>query len=149
MKIEETEGLANMVKFMDTLRDIRKVMINLFLLKVKEHNFDVTIEMLEVLYFLWKKDYTNQQEIAEKTNRNKASLTSLIDNLTSRGLVTRKQNPDDRRNNLIILTKEGIAYRAKLMPIFEEVYASLNAAISSQELESTNQVLQKIYQKIK
>ncbi|SDM61870.1 DNA-binding transcriptional regulator, MarR family [Daejeonella rubra] len=149
VKIKETGELAKMVQFMDTLRDIRKVMINHFTRKVKEHNLEVTIEMLEVLYVLWQQDNINQKEIAEKTSRNKASITSLIDNLAARDLVTRTQDPTDRRNNLIALTAEGEAYQEKLIPPLEEMYESIKIDISVKELENTTNILQKVYQKIK
>lgn len=149
MKSMDKEDLEQMVQFMDILRNIRKVMINHFARKVKEYNIDVTIEMLEVLYVLWQCDFINQQEIAEKTNRNKASLTSLIDNLVNRNLVTRRQDPSDRRNNLIVLTQEGVAYQEKLIPMLVEVYESFKIDISSSEMESAIRVLQKLYQKMK
>ena len=133
---------------MEVTRDIRKGARQHFMKKMKEHKIDVTIEMLEVLYVLWKKDNINQQVIVSETNRNKASLTSLIDNLTSRGLVQRNSDPTDRRNNLIALTKEGEKYQEKLMPIMAEVYQSLQSDISSQELETAIAVLQKVNQKM-
>lgn len=134
---------------MDIIRNIRKVMINHFARKVKEHNIDVTIEMLEVLYVLWQKDHINQQEIAEKTNRNKASLTSLIDNLVCRNLVTRKQDPTDRRNNLIVLTQNGTDYKEKLIPMLVDIYESFKIDISSKEIENTTLVLKKLYKTMK
>lgn len=149
MKIKESKELAKMVRFMDTLRDIRKVMIVHFTKKVKEHNLDITLEMLEVLFILWEKDNINQQEIVDKTSRKKASLTSLIDNLTSRGLVERRQDPKDRRSNLIVLTKEGEAYQKKLIPLMEEVYQSVNMDISDEEFIKVHDILQRLYQKIK
>jgi len=69
-------------------------------------------------------------------------------NLATRGLLTRTQDPVDRRNNLIALTKEGESYDQKLAPMLEQVYTSLNVEITSEELENTIQVLQKIYQKM-
>lgn len=149
MKIKESKELVKMIRFMDTLRDIRKVMIVHFTKKMKEHHLDITLEMLEVLFILWEKDNINQQEIVDKTSRKKASLTSLIDNLTSRGLVVRRQDPTDRRNNLIVLTKEGVAYQEKIIPLMEEVYQSVNMDISDEELIKVHEVLQRLYQKIK
>ena len=133
---------------MDTIRDIRKVVRVHFMKKMKDHKIDVTIEMLEVLYILWDKDYINQQEIVDKTNRNKASITSLIDNMTTRGLVQRNPDPNDRRNNLITLTREGEMYQQKLIPLLEEVYATFQVGISAQELENTTVVLEKILQRM-
>lgn len=148
MKIKDSKDLVRISQLMEVTRDIRKGARQHFMKKMKEHKIDVTIEMLEVLYVLWKKDNINQQVIVSETNRNKASLTSLIDNLTSRGLVQRNSDPTDRRNNLIALTKEGEKYQEKLMPIMAEVYQSLQSDISSQELETVIAVLQKVNQKM-
>lgn len=148
MKIKDSKDLVRISQLMEVTRDIRKGARQHFMKKMKEHKIDVTIEMLEVLYVLWKKDNINQQVIVSETNRNKASLTNLIDNLTSRGLVQRNSDPTDRRNNLIALTKEGEKYQEKLMPIMAEVYQSLQSDISSQELETAIAVLQKVNQKM-
>ena len=148
MKIKDSKDLVRISQLMEVTRDIRKGARQHFMKKMKEHKIDVTIEMLEVLYVLWKKDNINQQVIVSETNRNKASLTSLIDNLTSRGLVQRNSDPTGRRNNLIALTKEGEKYQEKLMPIMAEVYQSLQSDISSQELETAIAVLQKVNQKM-
>ena len=148
MKIKDSKDLVRISQLMEVTRDIRKGARQHFMKKMKEHKIDVTIEMLEVLYVLWKKDNINQQVIVSETNRNKSSLTSLIDNLTSRGLVQRNSDPTDRRNNLIALTKEGEKYQEKLMPIMAEVYQSLQSDISSQELETAIAVLQKVNQKM-
>jgi DNA-binding MarR family transcriptional regulator len=148
MKIKDSKDLVRISQLMEVTRDIRKGARQHFMKKMIEHKIDVTIEMLEVLYVLWKKDNINQQVIVSETNRNKASLTSLIDNLTSRGLVQRNSDPTDRRNNLIALTKEGEKYQEKLMPIMAEVYQSLQSDISSQELETAIAVLQKVNQKM-
>jgi len=148
MKIKDSKDLVRISQLMEVTRDIRKGARQYFMKKMKEHKIDITIEMLEVLYVLWKKDNINQQVIVSETNRNKASLTSLIDNMTSRGLVQRNSDPTDRRNNLIALTKEGEKYQEKLMPIMAEVYQSFQGDVSSQELEQAIAVLQKVNQKI-
>ena len=148
MKIKDSKDLVRISQLMEVTRDIRKGARQYFMKKMKEHKIDITIEMLEVLYVLWKKDNINQQVIVSETNRNKASITSLVDNMTSRGLVQRNSDPTDRRNNLIALTKEGEKYQEKLMPIMAEVYQSFQGDVSSQELEQAIAVLQKVNQKI-
>lgn len=142
------EDLKVIVSLMDTVREIRKVVRSHFAQKMKAQNIDITIEMLEVLSILWRKDGINQQEIVERTNRNKASITSLIDNMTTRGLVRRDSDPLDRRSNLIYLTKEGVQYQERLKPLLEEIYESFQSDIDYDKLVETNRVLEKIYQKI-
>ncbi|MEP6628010.1 MAG: hypothetical protein ABJA32_08510, partial [Ginsengibacter sp.] len=43
--------------------------------KFKEHQIDLTFEMLQVLTHLWEKDGVNQQELANLLHKDKASLT--------------------------------------------------------------------------
>lgn len=148
MKISPQEQLSKVSRLIETMRDIRKVVRTQFMKKMKDHDLDLTIEMLEVLYILWNQDNVNQQEIVDKTNRNKASITSLISNMTARGLVQRNPDPLDRRNRLISLTPEGERYQQKLIPLLEEVYAPLLSADMIREIEHTTNQLQNILQTI-
>ncbi|MEI6950082.1 MarR family transcriptional regulator [Paraflavisolibacter sp. H34] len=75
--------------------------------KLKDHNMDLTFEMLQVLNHLWDKDGVNQQELANLLHKDKASLTYLIDNLSKRELVQRTEDASDRRNKIIRLLPEG------------------------------------------
>ncbi len=50
---------------------------------------DVTSEQWAVLSSLWKKNGQTQQSLADHANKNKASITHLIDNLEKRKLVER------------------------------------------------------------
>ncbi|WP_312900491.1 MarR family winged helix-turn-helix transcriptional regulator [Chryseobacterium taichungense] len=148
MKISQHKDLAKISRLIDTMRDTRKAVRTQFMKKMKDHDLDLTIEMLEVLYILWDKDNVNQQEIVDKTNRNKACITSLIDNMNARGLVQRNPDPQDRRNKLISLTEEGENYQKRLIPLLEEVYAPLLTADLIQEIENTTIKLQMILQTI-
>ncbi|MDO5608614.1 MAG: MarR family transcriptional regulator [Capnocytophaga sp.] len=147
--MKEAKDLKHFMELLDVVRDVRKGIRQYAIHKIKEQGvIDVTMEMLEILYALWKEDKVNQQVLVEKTNRSKASLTSLIDNLTARGLVQRNPDPTDRRNNLIALTEEGHAYRKKIVPLMTEAYSSFSGDISKEELETAIAVLQKINRKI-
>src|ERR1700721_902510 len=90
--------------------------------KIKDHGINLTYEMLEVMGSLWRKDGLNQQEIADRTLRDKSSMTYLLDNLIKRKLVKRLADENDRRNKLILLTKEGLALKDILYPWVAEVY---------------------------
>ncbi len=90
---------------------------------LRHNNMDLTFEMLQVLACLWAANGINQQEIANLTVKDKASVTYLIDNLTKRGLVIRKEDEDDRRNKLIFLTEAGKALKAEIEPWIQEMHA--------------------------
>ncbi len=50
-------------------------------------------------------------------------MTYLIDNLVKRNMVSREADPEDRRNNLICLTREGKQLQKKLHPWLVEMYS--------------------------
>jgi len=62
---------------------------------------EITIEQWSVLYHLWKQDGMSQQELCNRTFRDKPSITRLIDNLEKQKLVKRMPSKEDRRINLV------------------------------------------------
>ena len=68
----------------------------------------MTFEMLQVMHCLWKEQGVSQQTLAEKTAKDKACLTNLINNLEKKGWVVRREDTNDRRNKLIFLTPEDM-----------------------------------------
>lgn len=99
--------------------------------KFRENNIDITSEMLQVLSVLWRQDGVNQQEIANATLKDKASLTYLIDNLVRRNLVQRTEDEKDRRNKLITLTADGRELRKTIEPWISEMYLVAGQNISA------------------
>lgn len=69
--------------------------------------------VLEALYHLGP---LCQKEIGQKILRSGGNITMVIDNLENRGLVTRKQSPEDRRFIIVHLTDRGNATIGKLFP---------------------------------
>src|SRR5882762_5221350 len=49
----------------------------------------------------------SQQEVARKLGVDRTTMVALIDVLETQGLVQRRQDPDDRRRNLVELTRAG------------------------------------------
>jgi DNA-binding MarR family transcriptional regulator len=51
----------------------------------------------------------SQQEVARRMGVDRTTMVALIDDLESKGLVQRRQDPDDRRKNVVFLTEAGRA----------------------------------------
>lgn len=110
--------------------------------RFKLHNIDLTFEMLQVLGCLWDKDGINQQEIADQTIKDKASITYLLDNIEKRGLLYRKEDEQDRRNKLVYLTEEGTILRKTIRPWIEEMYRNAGRQLSLKDLNTTIEQLE-------
>lgn len=117
--------------------------------KLKEHKIDLTFEMLQIMKYLWENDGANQQEIANATLKDKASLTCLIDNLTRRELVYRQEDASDRRNKLIFLTDQGWQLQTVILPWVKQMYAAANADIPACEFTKAMQILRKVITNLK
>lgn len=105
---------------------------------------DVTYEMVRVVLILSSQKYMNQQQIADVTFKNKASLTSLIDNLQKRGLVVRNEDSADRRNKIITLTAKGRELANIVQPVFDEMFDLLYKDVTAEELNVMGRVIAKM-----
>jgi DNA-binding MarR family transcriptional regulator len=117
--------------------------------RIKDHGINLTYEMLEVMGSLWRKDGLNQQEIADRTLRDKSSMTYLLDNLIKRKLVKRAADENDRRNKLIFLTKEGLALKDILYPWVSEVYGLASEEIATQDLQNGLSLISRMVSNLK
>ena len=68
---------------------------------------ELTKEQLRVIFLLYHKGQSSPGEIALAFGVPKANVTSVIDRLVNKGLVSRHENPSDRRRYLLSLTDDG------------------------------------------
>jgi len=111
---------------------------------LKNNKMGITYEMLQIMSCLWNNEDVNQQELANKTFKDKVSLTYLINNLEKRELVVRQEYAHDRRNKKILLTAKGYELREKLQPLLLEIYASSSENLETKSLEEMTSFLQKV-----
>jgi DNA-binding MarR family transcriptional regulator len=117
--------------------------------KIKEHKMDISFEMIEIMACLWNKDGINQQEIADIVIKEKFSMTYLVDNLVKRNMVSRKVDENDRRNNLIFITKQGRLLQKKLNPWILEMYDKAALGIQKTRITQSIQVVKKMSENLK
>ena len=129
--------------------NLQSAIRNRILADFAKENINITLEMYLVLRCLWEKDGRNQQEISEILYRDKASLTSLIDNLEKRKLVERVQNQDDKRNKNIFLTEGGKEIKERVIPIISELLSDIETTVSEKDLTTAIRVLDALFKKIK
>lgn len=108
---------------------------------LKEHDVSITFEMLQVLSCLWREQGITQQVLAERTAKDKACLTNLMNNLEKKGYVCRKEGSQDRRNKLVFLTPEGEQFWQLIFPIIDNVYKQAERTFG---LERTRVILSEL-----
>ena len=106
---------------------------------------EITIEQWSVLYHLWKEDGLSQLELVNRTFRDKASTTRLIDNLEKQELVTRVASKDDRRINLVYLTDTAKPLQQITYELANKTMNESLQNITKEEIEVVKNVLQRVY----
>ena len=115
----------------------------------KDAEIEITIEQWSVLYHLWKEDGQSQQQLCEATFRDKPSITRLVDNLEKSKLVKRVASKNDRRSNLIFLTKEAKNLEQKTMDVANRTLNEALEGVPNGQIEIAKEVLQKVYDNLK
>jgi DNA-binding MarR family transcriptional regulator len=106
---------------------------------------EITIEQWSVLYHLWKEDGLNQQQLCDKTFRDKPSITRLLHNLEKQGLVERKASATDKRVNYIFLSETAKQLQDQTIEIANQTMDEALVGINKTEIETVKNVLQKVY----
>lgn len=79
---------------------------------------DLTWSAFVVLWVVWIWEEIETRHTAAEAGISKGTLTGIIKTLEGRGLVERRQHPDDGRLALLRLTPGGLALMEKLFPAF-------------------------------
>lgn len=115
----------------------------------KQAGTEITIEQWSILYHLWKEDGLSQQELCNRSFRDKPSLTRLIDNLEKLKLVKRVPSKEDRRINTICLTDAAKSLQDTTMLLANQTLNEALDGVSAEEIEVCKAVLQQVYDNLK
>ena len=104
--------------------------------KLRQMDVPLTPEQFILIDLLWNQGSMSQQQLADQMQKDKNSVTKLVDALERRGFVVREQNRQDRRSNTLVLTEkaEGLKPGAKQKGI--SILDEMLIGISEEELRS-------------
>lgn len=136
-------------QFTHLLFELRDQLREFMQKKFRENNIDLTYEMHQIMACLWGQDGINQQELADLTLKDKASMTYLIDNLTKRALVKRLEDASDRRSKLIYLTAKGKRLGKKVEPWVGELFTIASRDLGIGEIRECITAVKKMRDNVK
>lgn len=82
-----------------------------------EAGFDVQIEEWAVMLVLLQAGSIRHGELAERTFRDRTTLTRFLDGLERKGYVKRERAADDKRSILLSLTQTSMDLMQQLLPL--------------------------------
>jgi len=111
----------------------------------RQAGLEITIEQWSLLYHLWKEDCLSQQELCNRTFRDKPSITRLVDNLEKQKLVKRVAAKNDRRINLVCLTDTARNLQQQTIDLASQTMDEALINITKGDIETVKRVLQQVY----
>lgn len=111
---------------------------------LRQHEIPLTPEQFMLIDLLWNQGPMTQQQLVNQLQKDKNSVTMLVDAIEKKGLVVRQQNANDRRSNTIVLTDKALDIKADAKQKGISILDNILEGISEDELHSFLQILRKI-----
>ncbi len=84
-------------------------------------------------------------ELAERVVLSRTRVSRLVDELVSRGLITKEGHPEDRRSAYAVITNEGFSRFNVAAPVYmHAIETEFASSLTSEELRLLSRVLNKI-----
>lgn len=107
-------------------------------------DYDLTQEQIVCLEELKRKDGLELGVLADRIDRERTTVTRMIDGLEKRNLVVRVADRDDKRNRLVYLTKLGRKRIEDLDPVVQEFHARMMNGVTQPQIQAALRVLKTI-----
>ncbi len=98
----------------------------------------------DIMLGLFKNTELSMKELAEYIDRDKSTVTYLVNKLIQLGYVEKKPGIRDRRKSLISLTGKGRELRDDIIGISEKLLARVFKSLSNEERDVLNDLLARI-----
>ena len=112
--------------------------------KLQENGINITPEQFLVLDILWKEQSLSQQKIADIIQKDKNSVTKIIDSLEKKNHVRREVDKNDRRINKIELTDEAVALEKLTTEVAINFMNDVVKGIDNKDLDTFVNVMRQI-----
>ena len=109
----------------------------------------VTVGQWKVIVMLVKQNGLTQKEIADKLGLEGPTLIPIIDKMEKEGLVVRRVDSSDRRNNRIYRTEKADALWHRMVQCATKVRQVSVKDISEEDISIMRNVLDKIWQNLR
>ena len=110
---------------------------------LKERGFDITPEQYGILQVLREEEGLSQREIGNILFKDKPNVSRMLDALERKRLIFRQ--PTDRRKYAIFLTEEGKTLVEEILPIGLQLVEKATNGLLVREVETLENMLNKIY----
>ncbi len=108
----------------------------------------ITVDQFRLLTMLWREDGITQQQLATMLGRDRASVTRMTDILEEQGILMRIADKNDRRINLLYLTKKGRELEPAAAACARQTLVEMTQNFSPEEEVALSKLLQRAIQNL-
>lgn len=112
--------------------------------RLRYHGVPLTPEQFMLIDLLWNQGEMSQQQLADMMQKDKNSVTKLVDAIERKGFVTRQPNLNDRRSNLLVLTDKAQTLKPEAKQKGISILDQMLDGIDEEELRSFLVTLHKL-----
>jgi DNA-binding MarR family transcriptional regulator len=106
--------------------------------------FGLKVPEWRLLAVIAESDGVTQQEIGQRTQMDKVTVSRAAIALGARGLIARMPNPEDGRSHLLTLSAAGATLYASVVPQALALEAQIFSSLSAQERADFAQTVAKV-----
>jgi len=139
-----SERLVVLERFLPYRLNVLASLTSNALAQIYADRFGLTIPGWRIVATLGQYEFRTARDIAAHGVMHKSTVSRAVAALESRGLVVRRPNADDRREELLELTPEGRGIYESLAPEALAFEARLIAALSPEEQQTFNALVDKL-----
>lgn len=121
------------------VRDSGRACVRALQLRLAAH--DVSFGHWTFLRILWDNDGLTQRDLSARAGVMEPTAFTALKAMEERGLIVRRQAPDNRKNVYIALTAKGRALRKTLEPLAEVVNRIAVAGVAAKDIAATRKTL--------
>ncbi len=129
------------------VRSIHRMQGHLLQLRLAEDG--VSLGCWYFLRVLWEEDMITQRELSIRTGVNEATTRTAVDRMESQSLVTRRNDPRDRRKRYIELTDRARGLEPTLIDFADHLNRSILDILPPEEQEKLIGDLSRIHDHVK
>lgn len=110
--------------------------------------YGITIVQSWVLFYLSANSGSSLKDIAAALQLDSPVVTGLIDRLVKEDLVSREEDPEDRRSLRICLTSRGLEVVQEITPIVIEYNHRISSIVDSDDVPAFERALDVLEQEL-
>ncbi len=114
---------------------IRQVSGRIFERMLIEYGIEINSAQGRIMFALWQQDNISINELAQKTQLKKSTLTSMLDRLEGMGYINRERSTKDRRIILIKRTQKDKNIEKKYVELSQEHAALFYKGFSENQID--------------